>query len=153
MPSVPRCCRVGTRQAKDVCRRSGPRPTKTAEPFVSKPSPYPPGREAIATGTPRPPREVNPELPVELEEIIMKAMAREPDQRYQSTKQLFADLAAIPQDVTAMSSALTRWAICKSRSISSTACSARGDPRNSAFAASSSVRLTPVGPEPLPSIL
>lgn len=36
----------------------------------------------IATGTPRDPRELKPDLPDELAEAVLKAMAREPDDRY-----------------------------------------------------------------------
>ncbi len=40
------------------------------------------------------PREVNPELPVELERIILKALQKEPDQRYATAEQLAEDLDA-----------------------------------------------------------
>jgi serine/threonine-protein kinase len=46
----------------------------------------------IATGTPRPPRALNPELPVPLEAIIMKAMARERGDRHPDLETLIADL-------------------------------------------------------------
>ena len=42
--------------------------------------------------TPALPREVNPQVPVALEAVIMKAMAKLPDDRYQSAEELRADL-------------------------------------------------------------
>jgi hypothetical protein len=39
-------------------------------------------------GNPVPPREVNPDLPAALEEIILKAMALEPEQRFQNVDEL-----------------------------------------------------------------
>src|ERR1700683_4747531 len=38
------------------------------------------------------PRELNPDLPVEIESVVMKAMAKSPDQRYDSAEDLRADL-------------------------------------------------------------
>jgi len=42
--------------------------------------------------TPALPREVNPQVPVALEAVIMKAMAKLPDDRYRSAEELRADL-------------------------------------------------------------
>lgn len=39
-------------------------------------------------GNPTPPRNINPEIPTALEAIILKAMAADPEQRYQSAEQL-----------------------------------------------------------------
>src|SRR5262249_51516650 len=44
----------------------------------------------IAWSEPRPPRRINPAIPVELETIVLKAIAREPERRY-ATAQEFAD--------------------------------------------------------------
>lgn len=41
---------------------------------------------------PKPPREINPSIPVGLEEITIKAMQKDPDKRYRSAKQMLADL-------------------------------------------------------------
>jgi serine/threonine protein kinase len=46
----------------------------------------------IAEGEPRPPRRLNPALPAELETVILKAMARDPDGRYASAQELADDL-------------------------------------------------------------
>src|SRR5262249_11054145 len=41
---------------------------------------------------PRPPRRLNRRIPVELETIVMKAMSKNPDQRYQAAGELADDL-------------------------------------------------------------
>ncbi|MCA8999170.1 MAG: serine/threonine protein kinase, partial [Planctomycetaceae bacterium] len=46
----------------------------------------------IREGKPPRPRSVNPEIPVSLETIILKAMAVDPQKRYQNADQLHADL-------------------------------------------------------------
>jgi len=48
--------------------------------------------EAILSRTPTPVRTVNPEIPVELENIINKSMEKDKDNRYQSAAQVGADL-------------------------------------------------------------
>jgi len=47
---------------------------------------------AILHQAPKPPREVNPRVSPALEQIIVKAMARDPERRYQSARELLADL-------------------------------------------------------------
>lgn len=44
---------------------------------------------------PKPPREVNPEIPLGLEEIILRAMRKEPSQRYQSAEEMLKDLQKV----------------------------------------------------------
>jgi tetratricopeptide (TPR) repeat protein len=51
--------------------------------------------EAILTRAPVPVRSVNPEVPVELEAVINKAVHKDVTQRYQSAAELCADLAAV----------------------------------------------------------
>jgi serine/threonine protein kinase len=46
----------------------------------------------IAAGDPRPPRRLNPAVPVELETVVLKAMAREPEGRYATAQELADDL-------------------------------------------------------------
>jgi serine/threonine protein kinase len=46
----------------------------------------------IAAGEPRPPRRLKPSIPVELETIVLKAMAREPEGRYQTAQEMADDL-------------------------------------------------------------
>ena len=43
---------------------------------------------------PRKPREINPEIPEALEEITLKAMQKEPSQRYQSAAEMLQDIEA-----------------------------------------------------------
>lgn len=44
---------------------------------------------------PKPPREVNPNIPVGLEEIILRAMRKEPSQRYQSAEEMLKDVQKV----------------------------------------------------------
>jgi eukaryotic-like serine/threonine-protein kinase len=46
----------------------------------------------IAAGEPPPPRRLEPSIPVELETIVLKAMAREPEGRYQTAQEMADDL-------------------------------------------------------------
>jgi serine/threonine protein kinase len=46
----------------------------------------------IADGEPQPPRRLKPSIPVAVETIVFKAMAREPEGRYQSAQELADDL-------------------------------------------------------------
>lgn len=46
----------------------------------------------IAFEDPRPPRRINKRIPVELETIVLKAMSKSPDQRYQTARELADDL-------------------------------------------------------------
>jgi len=48
--------------------------------------------EQIRTATPSPPRRVNPALPRDFETILLKAIANEPERRYQSAAELADDL-------------------------------------------------------------
>ena len=48
--------------------------------------------DLIYEGKPKPPRELMPQLPAALEAIILRAMAKVPDQRYGSANELAADL-------------------------------------------------------------
>jgi eukaryotic-like serine/threonine-protein kinase len=52
----------------------------------------------IADAEPRPPRKVDRRIPAELETITLKAMAKVPEERYQSAQQLADDLRAFLED-------------------------------------------------------
>ena len=53
----------------------------------------------VATETPPPPSEFNPAVPPGLDRIIARAMAKEPDGRYQSAQLLRSDLLELRQDI------------------------------------------------------
>lgn len=66
-------------------------------------APYPsdsPARliKQVAEATPPAPRQLNPNIPHDLETIVLKAMAREPHQRYASARELASDLRAFLDD-------------------------------------------------------
>ena len=54
--------------------------------------------DGILNRTPRPPSQVNPGLPLELDRIIVKAMEKDPDLRYQTADDLCADLRRLKRD-------------------------------------------------------
>ena len=49
----------------------------------------------VILGNPKPPSELNPDVPPEIERITLKALAKKPDARYQSAAELVADLEAV----------------------------------------------------------
>ncbi|QDU20874.1 serine/threonine-protein kinase [Urbifossiella limnaea] len=52
----------------------------------------------LADGVPVPPRKVNPAVPRDLETIVLKALAREPERRYATAGDMAADLRAFLDD-------------------------------------------------------
>jgi serine/threonine protein kinase len=48
--------------------------------------------QQIATNDPRPPRRLKPSIPMDLETIVQKAMAREPERRYATAQEMASDL-------------------------------------------------------------
>lgn len=47
---------------------------------------------------PKPPREINPAIPIGLEEITLRAMQKNPQKRYQSAREMLIDLDAFRRD-------------------------------------------------------
>jgi serine/threonine protein kinase len=64
--------------------------------------------EAILKRTPAPARDLNPQLPVRLEQIINKALQKDRELRYQSAGQMGRDLASLRQE-TEPNRPRTRW--------------------------------------------
>jgi len=54
--------------------------------------------QRIVTDEPARPRQIRPEIPEDLEAIVLKAIAREPERRYQSAGELAADLQRFLDD-------------------------------------------------------
>ena len=71
----------------------------------------------VADTDPRPPRELNPDVPRDLETIVLKAMAREPGARYATARDLAEDLEAFLDDrpITARRTTLAArgWRWCR----------------------------------------
>ena len=59
----------------------------------------------------RPPRELNPSIPVAVEAVILKALAKDVDERYQWCGEMLADLQAflLSQDVVFTAKSLSSW--------------------------------------------
>ncbi|MBZ0236165.1 MAG: protein kinase, partial [Deltaproteobacteria bacterium] len=54
----------------------------------------------VLNDTPKPPRTYRPELSDELEAVILKALEKDREQRYQSTAEMLADLSVLADDPT-----------------------------------------------------
>jgi tetratricopeptide (TPR) repeat protein/predicted Ser/Thr protein kinase len=62
----------------------------------------------VILGNPKPPSELNPDIPPELERITLKALAKKPEARYQSAAELIADLEAVRESLKDAGHAVTR---------------------------------------------
>ncbi|HSF14451.1 MAG TPA: serine/threonine-protein kinase [Vicinamibacteria bacterium] len=67
--------------------------------------------DAILNRQPTPPVRLNPEMPVELERIITKALEKEPSLRYQTAADLMADLKRLKRDSDSGRSSMTASAV------------------------------------------
>ena len=56
-------------------------------------------QKAILCETPAPVRDLNPEVPAKLQQIIMKTLERSRETRYQAAVELRADLETVKQDM------------------------------------------------------
>jgi Tol biopolymer transport system component len=72
--------------------------------------------ENILHDVPTPPRQVNDRISAELERITLKCLEKDPELRYQSAKELLADLKRLELDGTRTSSAVQRVEPRRSRS-------------------------------------
>jgi serine/threonine protein kinase len=61
----------------------------------------------VVHAPPVPIREVNPDLPPEVEPVILKCLAKKPDERYQRARDVAADLEALKARATLASANLT----------------------------------------------
>jgi TolB-like protein/Tfp pilus assembly protein PilF/predicted Ser/Thr protein kinase len=61
----------------------------------------------ILERAPVPPRQINPSLPEKLQDIILKALEKNPDERYQSARDMFVDLRRLLRDLSGGSAMIT----------------------------------------------
>src|SRR5262249_26386742 len=66
---------------------------------------------------PRPPSEFNPDIPHELDRIILKALAKAPEARYQSAAELVADLRAVRTSLEPFDAEATRQISLQTRAL------------------------------------
>lgn len=64
---------------------------------------------AIVNQDPRPPRELNPDIPPSLEEVVLKAMAKDPAQRSASSAEMGAAILGVAQSLGGARSSLKRF--------------------------------------------
>jgi serine/threonine protein kinase len=71
---------------------------------------------ALLVSEPRPPSHYAPATPTELERIIQKTLAKNPEERYQTAAALLADLEGVKGEIE-FESKLEEWAFAQSRSV------------------------------------
>jgi TolB-like protein/Flp pilus assembly protein TadD len=84
---------------------------------------------AILTKQPAPPRDLNPDVPGRLEDIILKALEKDPALRYQSAAGLRSDLLLLKRELSGLSAAGTSFAASGARPPSVPARAFAGPPR------------------------
>src|SRR6185503_20999917 len=57
--------------------------------------------QQILSGTPDAPREINPALPIKLDDVIVKGLEKDRDLRYQTAAELRGDLKRLKRDASA----------------------------------------------------
>ena len=61
----------------------------------------------ILERAPMPPRQINPSLPEKLQDVILKALEKDRDERYQSARDMFVDLRRLLRDLSGGSAMIT----------------------------------------------
>src|SRR5450432_2310212 len=71
--------------------------------------------DAILNRPAPPPKNINPQLPIKLEEIILKCLEKDPEDRYQTAREIAVDLRRMSSPSGTTTQAVTRKATWKSR--------------------------------------
>lgn len=64
---------------------------------------------AVVNESPKPPRELDPSIPPVIEQIILKAMAKKPEERFQSSSEMARSLLEVDGNITSVNSLRSRF--------------------------------------------